>query len=61
MYMNKKVNTLSIESVGAEHAGTYVCIAKNKAGESSYATVLNVNGKLCPRTLFDISIFFLLL
>ncbi|KAG5890611.1 hypothetical protein JTB14_005121 [Gonioctena quinquepunctata] len=39
----KKISTLSIDSVGAEHSGTYTCTAQNAAGKSSYSAVLNVN------------------
>lgn len=41
---NKRISTLSIESVGADHIGNYTCVAKNPAGTTSYAAVLNVNG-----------------
>lgn len=43
-YMNKRISTISIESVSAEHAGEYTCIAKNPAGTVSYSATLNVNG-----------------
>ena len=41
---NRRIATLSIDSVQAEHAGEYSCIAKNKAGFANYSAVLNVNG-----------------
>lgn len=41
---DKKMITLSIDSVSFETAGTYTCLAKNQAGVSSYSAVLNVNG-----------------
>lgn len=40
----KKISTLSIDSVQAQHAGTYTCVAKNRAGSTSYAAELLVNG-----------------
>lgn len=44
--VNKKISTLSIESVQAEHIGEYTCIAKNRAGVTHYSTFLHVNGIL---------------
>lgn len=41
---NKKISQLNIESVQAEHAGDYTCIARNAAGSTSYSTSLQVNG-----------------
>lgn len=43
-FVNKRLSALSIESVQAEHAGQYTCIATNAAGRTSYSTNLNVNG-----------------
>ena len=40
----KKNSILSIESVAARHAGSYTCLASNKAGATSYSSVLAVNG-----------------
>lgn len=42
--VNKKISTLSIESVQAEHIGEYTCLAKNKAGIATHSTFLHVNG-----------------
>lgn len=42
--VNKKVSTLSVDSVEASHAGIYTCSAKNAAGSAMHSTVLNVNG-----------------
>lgn len=42
--INKRISTLSIDSVEALHSGIYTCIAVNKAGTVSYSAVLNVNG-----------------
>lgn len=41
---NKRISTLSIESVDAHHRGNYTCIAKNFAGTVSYSAELNING-----------------
>lgn len=43
---SKRVSSLTIESVEAEHAGEYICYASNMAGTSSFSAVLNVNGIL---------------
>lgn len=52
----KKISTLSIDSVQAEHAGTYTCVAENRAGKFSYSAELLVNGTfIC----FVSSFFFL--
>lgn len=42
--VGKKISTLSIDSVKAEHAGSYTCIAENRAGRTSYSSELFVNG-----------------
>lgn len=41
---NKKVSTLSIDSVSFENAGQYTCVATNRAGSVSHTATLNVNG-----------------
>lgn len=41
---NKRSSQLNIESVQANHAGEYVCIAKNFAGIAKYSAHLHVNG-----------------
>lgn len=43
-HVNKRISTLSIESVAAEHAGVYTCRARNKAGSAEYSATLNVKG-----------------
>lgn len=43
--VGKKISTVSIDLVNEEHAGTYTCLAENKAGSASFTTVLNVNGR----------------
>lgn len=42
--VNKRLNTLSIEQVRAEHAGNYSCLVRNPAGVTSFSAVLHVNG-----------------
>lgn len=42
--VNKRLSTLSIESVQASHAGSYSCKAQNKAGFALYDKDLYVNG-----------------
>lgn len=42
--VNKKLSTLSIDSVDAVHMGEYSCLAQNGAGSASYSAYLNVNG-----------------
>lgn len=44
MRTNKRISQLSIDSVQAQHAGEYVCAARNPAGTVSLSTVLHVNG-----------------
>lgn len=44
--VNKKLSTLSIDSVSAEHTGVYMCRAENVAGTASYSAELRVNGIL---------------
>lgn len=41
---NKRIVQLSIDSVQAEHAGEFACVAKNPAGTATYSAVLHVNG-----------------
>lgn len=40
----KMISVLSIDSVNADHAGNYTCIASNQAGSSHLSTRLSVNG-----------------
>lgn len=41
----KRAKQLTIESVGAKHAGEYTCIAENNAGSRLRSAVLSVNGR----------------
>ncbi|KAL7294790.1 hypothetical protein TKK_0011722 [Trichogramma kaykai] len=41
--VGKRGKQLSIESVGASHAGEYTCVASNVAGSTSRSAVLDVN------------------
>jgi hypothetical protein len=40
----KRGKQLSIESVGASHAGEYTCVASNIAGSTTRIALLDVNG-----------------
>lgn len=42
---SKRISQLSIDSVQASHAGEYTCTARNRAGQASHTTILNVNGE----------------
>lgn len=42
--LNKRINTLSIDSVSAVHAGEYTCAANNSARLVSHSAILHVNG-----------------
>lgn len=44
MRTNKRISQLSIDSVQAEHAGEYICNAKNSAGTAKQSAHLHVNG-----------------
>lgn len=44
--IGKRINVLSIESVKADHAGNYSCMATNQAGTAIYTAQLIVIG-LC--------------
>lgn len=49
--VNKKLSTLSIDSVNAIHSGEYACKVENRAGQAEYKAYLRVNGilPLCTR------------
>lgn len=51
--VSKRVSTLTIDSVKAEHVGNYTCIASNKAANTSFTTILAVNGLLQFRFFFS--------
>lgn len=40
----RHTHVLAIESVTADHAGNYTCIAENWAGKAEYTAPLIVNG-----------------
>lgn len=40
----QRINNLMIDSVNAQHAGNYSCIASNSAGTAEYSAELVVNG-----------------
>lgn len=40
----KRNSVLSIDSAGAQHAGNYTCVAKNRADTAAYSAELVVNG-----------------
>lgn len=42
--ISKRLSSLSIEYVQAEHAGNYTCTATNEAGFTSYTANLIING-----------------
>lgn len=48
--IGKRIHVLSIDSVKADHAGNYSCIAKNQAGIAEYTAPLVVIG-LCSQLL----------
>ncbi|XP_063932391.1 cell adhesion molecule Dscam1 isoform X10 [Zophobas morio] len=47
----RKVSSLTIDSVQAEHAGVYTCIAENKAGLNTHSAYLRVN--VPPRWILE--------
>lgn len=47
--IGKRINVLSIESVKADHAGNYSCIATNQAGSIEYTAPLIVIGLFSKR------------
>jgi hypothetical protein len=50
----KRLSTLSIESIRAEHAGGYTCVAKNAAGAVNQTAFLHVNGIHMNSTCFNV-------
>ena len=43
--IGQRTNILTMESVQHGHSGTYTCIARNAAGETSYSATLVVKGQ----------------
>lgn len=41
---NKRISVLSIDDVQANHAGIYICAARNAAGNAFHQAELRVNG-----------------
>lgn len=44
--INKRLSSLSIESVQEQHIGEFACVAENPVASVSYSTVLNINGTI---------------
>lgn len=57
--IGKRIHVLSIDSVKADHAGNYSCIAKNQAGTTEYTAPLVVIG-LCELQLAKLGLVWLL-
>lgn len=51
--LNKRISTLSIDSVGAVHAGEYTCLANNSAAAVSHSAQLRINGKRLGDTYLE--------
>lgn len=43
-YPTKRVSSLTIDSVEAEHTGNYTCSASNPGASINFTTALHVNG-----------------
>lgn len=59
--MNKRASQLSIDDVQSYHAGSFRCIAENKAGNTSYSADLLVNGRKDVASIIECQILFLFL
>ena len=46
--IGSRSSVLNIESVGADHAGNYTCIARNFAATRNYTATLSVYGRRRP-------------
>lgn len=42
--LGKRIGTLTIDSIQAEHSGEYTCMASNLAGSDKFSVRLAVNG-----------------
>ncbi|XP_076265906.1 Down syndrome cell adhesion molecule 1 isoform X36 [Rhynchophorus ferrugineus] len=49
--VGKKANTITIDPIQGQHAGTYTCLAENKAGLVEYSSDLHVN--VPPRWILE--------
>lgn len=56
--VGKRGKQLSIEAVGASHAGEYTCIASNSAGTTTRTAILDVNGTVNIRLTISIVLYF---
>lgn len=50
------VHSLVIDPVKQKDAGTYTCIASNKAGQSSFSLDLKVVGKKCIKNSSEVQV-----
>lgn len=56
--MNARTSFLSVESLDAEHGGTYRCMARNGAGSADFEAVLRVNGvPRCVEMIIIMNVF----
>lgn len=49
---SKKFSTLTIDAVRDVNMGEYTCVAKNRAGTTTYSSYLHVNGRYLHQLLF---------
>lgn len=52
----KRISSLRIDSVQAQHTGEYTCKASNIAGSTYYSTFLSVNG---TRHIYELKLLFI--
>lgn len=45
--LGKRISTLTVDSIQAEHSGEYTCLARNAAGSDRFIVRLAVNGSDC--------------
>lgn len=51
--MGDRVTMLSIDSLTADHAGNYTCIASNAAATATHTAELHINGSVSKSSLFN--------